>query len=261
MSTLNERFAFLPRLRCDEELYAGARVELTGAEAHHALRVRRLRPGDALALVDGRGTTARGKILRLTGSGFFVEVEETAERLGEPPFGIVLYQALVKHRRFVEALYMAVELGVAAVVPLVSGRSVSRPNRGRLSEQVSRWRRIAWEETKLSERSVVPVVGAPVDFATAVNCGACSHKVILTPRRGAPALDRLVGKLGVREGERIALFVGPEGDFTDEEYAYAAGRACMEASLGDRLLRSEVAGVAAVVATLAGLGALEEYQR
>jgi 16S rRNA (uracil1498-N3)-methyltransferase len=261
MPTLNERFAFLPRFRCEEELAAGGRVELVGEEAHHALRVRRLRPGDPLALVNGRGTTARGTILRLTAGGFFVEIEETAERLGELPVKIVLYQSLVKHRRFEEALYMAVELGVSAVIPLVSERSVARPNPERLPELLSRWHRVAWEETKLCERSVVPAVGAPVDLATAVNCSACNHRIILTPRRGAPALDRLVENLGAREGERIALVVGPEGDFTGDELAYALARGCREASLGDRLLRSEVAGVAAVTATLAGLGALEEYKR
>jgi 16S rRNA (uracil1498-N3)-methyltransferase len=260
MSNIGERFAFLPRFRCEDIPATGGRVELVGEEAHHALRVRRLRPGDPLALVNGRGTTARGTILHLTAGGFLVGIEETAERLGELPVKIVLYQSLVKHRRFEEALYMAVELGVSAVIPLVSERSVARPNPERLPELMSRWHRLAWEETKLCERSVVAAVGAPVDFETAVNCSACNYKLILTPRRGAPALDRLVENLGAAEGERIALVVGPEGDFTDGELAYALERGCREASLGDRLLRSEVAGVAAVTATLAGLGALEEYK-
>ena len=261
MTAQSERFAFLPRFRFNGELAAGARVELSGEEAHHALRVRRLRPGDPLALVNGRGKTGRGKVLRLTTGGLLVEIEETAERLGESPFSIILYQALIKHRRFEETLYMAVELGATAVIGLVCERSVARPSRERLPELMARWRRIAWEETKLCERSMVPVVGLPVDFDAAVGCAACNHKVILTPRRGAPALDRMVQSLGVREGERVALFVGPEGDFTDEELALARSRGCREASLGERLLRSEVAGVAAVVATLAGLGALEENRR
>ncbi|MCK4593784.1 16S rRNA (uracil(1498)-N(3))-methyltransferase [bacterium] len=261
MSNLSERFASLPRFRCEDDLSAGLRVELTGEEARHALRVRRMRPGDPLALINGRGTTARGTIVHLTTHGVLVELEETAERLGELAVKIVLYQALVKHRRFESALVMTVELGVAAIIPLISERSVTRPNRERLPEYLSRWHRIAWEETKLSERSVVPVVGAPVDLTVAANCSACDYKVILSPHRGAPALDRLVENLGVREGERIALIVGPEGDFTDAEMDYALTKGCLEASLGNRLLRSEVAGVAAVVATLSGLGALEELQR
>lgn len=261
VSKVYERFAFLPRFRCEDDLSVGLCVELTGEEARHVLRGRRMRPGDSLALINGLGTTGRGIIVRLTTHGVLVELEETAEGLGELAVKIVLYQALVKHRRFESALVMAVELGVAAVIPLVSERSVTRPNRERLPEYMSRWHRIAWEETKLSERSVVPAVGAPVDLSVAANCSACDHKVILTPRRGAPALDRLVENLGVQERERIALIVGPEGDFTGEELDYALARGCLEASLGDRLLRSEVAGVAAVVATLSGLGALEEFQR
>ena len=258
MSGINERFAFLPRFRSEEHLTAGARVEISGEEARHALRARRLRPGDALAVINGRGTTARGTIVRLTDQGALIELEETAEGLGELPHRIILYQALLRRRRFENALLMATELGVAAVIPLVSERSVRRPGRKRLPESLSRWRRIAWEETKLSERSVVPTVGHPVDFAAAVGCGACNYKVVLTPRHGAPALNRLVEGLGVGNGERIALFIGPEGDFTDGELTRALDNGCLEASLGDRLLRSEVAGVAAVVATLAGLGALEK---
>ena len=259
MPNLQQRFAFLPRFRYDEPMRAGERIELEGAEAHHALRVRRLRPGDELALVDGHGFTGRGRLVKLTTGGLAVDIDETAVNLNELPQKIILYLALIKHRRFENALAMAVELGVAAVIPLICERTVSRPNRDRLPEYLERWRRIAWEETKFCERSVVPLIGAPVDTAVAVRCGACRHKVMLTPRRGAPALDRHVESLQLDDGERLALLIGPEGDFTPDERESALEHGCREASLGERLLRSEIAGVTAVVATLIGLGALEEY--
>jgi 16S rRNA (uracil1498-N3)-methyltransferase len=259
MSTLNKRFAFLPRFRYDGRPTPGDRVELLGEEAHHALRVRRLRPGDELALIDGRGHTARGRVERLTTSGLAVDIEETAEGLGELPQKIVLYQSLIKHRRFEQALTMAVELGISAVIPLISERTVARPNPDRLPEYLARWSRIAWEEAKLCERSVTPPVGAPVDLPIALHCGACTHKVVLVPRRGVPALDRLVQSLHVERGERLALMIGPEGDFTPQELEQAEADDCHFAGLGERLLRSEVAGVTAVVAALIGLGALEEY--
>ena len=260
MPSIQERFAFLPRFRYEGSMTAGQRIELEGTEAHHALRVRRLRPGDGLALVDGRGLTARGTIAKLTAHGLAVDLEETARDLGELTNRIILYQALIKHRRFETALAMTVQLGVSAVIPLICERSVARPNRERLPEYLSRWQRIAWEETKLSERSVTPLVGAPVDTAVALRCGACNHKVMLTPRRGAPALDRLVEGLQLGEGDRLALLIGPEGDFSPAEHETALEHGCLEASLGERLLRSEVAGVTAVVAALIGLGALEEYR-
>ncbi len=257
--TVKDRFAFLPRFRYEDELAGGTTVELLGEEARHALRARRLRPGDAVALVDGRGITARGQLLRLTSSGVLVELTETARNLNELPQRIVLYQALVKHRRFENALAMTTALGVSAIIPLLSERSIARPNMERLSKNIERWKKLAWEEVKVAERSVVPAIGAMVDLPIAIGCSACDHKIILTPRKGVPALDRLVERLHIEAGERLALIIGPEGDFTEEEYESAIAAGCLPASLGDRLLRSEYAGIMAVAATLVGLGALEEY--
>ncbi|MCD4733339.1 RsmE family RNA methyltransferase [bacterium] len=258
-ATVKDRFAFLPRFRYEEELAAGTTVELLGEEARHALRVRRLRPGDAVALVDGRGTTARGELLRLTNAGVLVELSEVARNLNELPQRIILYQALVKHRRFENALAMTTALGVAAIIPLLSERSIARPNPERLHKYQQRWSKLAWEEVKVAERSVVPAIGSTVDLPIAITCGACDYKIILTPRKGVPALDRLVERLHIEPGERLALIIGPEGDFTEEEYESAIAAGCQPASLGDRLLRSEYAGIMAVAATLVGLGALEEY--
>ncbi|AHY46803.1 TIGR00046: RNA methyltransferase, RsmE family [Rubrobacter radiotolerans] len=203
--------------------------------AGHLTRVLRARPGDRFEAVTPDGRVLLAELLP---SGEAVVVSVLEEPDEAPERRVVLYQAVPKGKRMEVAVEKAVEVGVDAVVPVLSERSVARPGEG---TKLERWRRIAESAARQALRRVVPEVRAPVPYTEAVREAGPSG-VILHNDPGLPVLERALGG----EGD-VALLIGPEGGFTEGELAFAREVGVRAARLGPYRLRSETAGLVAVV--------------
>ena len=207
-----------------------ARVDLGGDEAHHLIHVLRLRPGDTVALFDGRGTARSARV-----AGIHAEVVELA--LGDPlpanesPLELTLAVAVPKGEKMSLLIQKLTELGVATVQPLVTdhGEVKERAIRKRLE----RWQRVALEAAKQSGRSRLPRIEPPRPFDDVVVTGT----FLLTP--GAPPLRSSVAV------ETAIIAVGPEGGWSKRELELARARSAIELGLGPRTLRAETAAMAA----------------
>lgn len=212
------------------------RIVLDARAAHYAGHVLRLVDGVTVDVLDASGEVARGT-LRF---GRDEVVVEGAERLRSESSGsgVVLYAALIKAARFEWLVEKAAELGVEAIVPMVTARTVIRPEDGRVEKKLERWQRIADEAVRQCEGPRRVTVRAPASFGQAVAEGGASGIFAdETARNGAwDAVD---------EG-RGSLFVGPEGGFSDEERAALRASGALAVGLGPRLLRGETAAVAAL---------------
>jgi 16S rRNA (uracil1498-N3)-methyltransferase len=226
------------RLFVDAELSPRATVELPEAAAHHAARVLRLAAGDRVVLFDGRGgeyeatlaMPGRGRVVAETGA--WRELER------ESPLGVTLVQAVSSGERMDFTIQKAVELGVAAIHPVFSERSIVRLAGEREAKKLAHWRRIAIAACEQCGRNRVPPVAEPV--ALERYRAPEGAKILL-----APSATRRLAELA--RGP-LTLAAGPEGGFGEEEEAQLQRAGFVAASLGPRILRTETAALAALAA-------------
>ncbi|GMU50972.1 MAG: ribosomal RNA small subunit methyltransferase E [Candidatus Xenobia bacterium] len=207
-------------------------------DAAHHLRVLRLRPGDRFLAID-QGCDWLCELTR----GGKAKVLESRPARPEPSVALDLKLALVKGERFDQAVEMASELGVRSITPLLTGRTVGeQPGVTR----IARWERISRSAAALSGRahfaSIEPVLRLEEALAS------CGPGILFCP--GQKALRELPA------GQRLSLWLGPEGGFAPEEVEGASRQGLVLAGLGERILRVETAAVVALTLVLQLAGEL-----
>ncbi len=217
---------------------------------HHLVRVARLRVGERIECFDGRGRVWAGLVRRCAPQEVVVAVE--TQRREAPTPRIVLAMSLIKPDRFDWVVEKATELGVAAIRPVLAARSGTAWAAGQGTARHSRWERLAQAAACQCGRATVPTIDAPLPLAEAVQRLGAAHKVVLTlPAEGTGEAwkPRLV-----RAAPEVALFIGPEGDFTPEETRAARQAGAHLARLEGPILRADTAALAAVVLARQALG-------
>lgn len=229
-------------------LGAGTHV-LRGAEARYLARVHRLAPGDAFTTFDvERKLEAEAEIVA-------VDRDTVTCRIGEPgparaiaERSVTLIQCAGKGDKVGDVIRAATALGAARIVIAVSARSVARPERDPRKDE--RWRSIALDAARQSERGDLPELDGPAPLAELLEAFRTepSHKLCLQP--GAELT--LASALAQDRTRPLTLLVGPEGglDATELTQAHAAGFLLVR--LGPFVLRTELAAVAALGIVLAG---------
>ena len=245
------------------DVFRGARVHLKGEVAHQISRVLRLRLGDNVLLLDGRGYEYSVKLAEFGKGELWADL--TGKRLvdTEPAHHVTLYLSLLnKADKFEWALQKCTELGASRFVPVVAERSVTSSGRG------ERWERIIQEAAEQSGRGFVPELAEPLTFQQALQENADlsepaegSGHVSVIPALGADkSLAETLSPLTASEGS-VGIFVGPEGGFTEDEIASAKESGVLPVTLGPRVLRSETAAVATLAMVMFGLGQMDGNNR
>ena len=232
--------ARVPRLHVEAELRPGSEIPLPEGAAHHVLRVLRLQDGDAAVLFDGRGGEFDTR-LRVPGRGrVLAEVGTRREVERESPLHVTLIQALSSADRMDFTIQKAVELGVAAIHPVFSDKSVVRLDEERGAKKLAHWRRVAAAACEQCGRNRIPEILEPVALARYAAPAAVVNKILLSPAAAETLAGRARGPL--------ALAVGPEAGFSDAEEGGLRRRGFVAVRLGPRTLRTETAALAALAA-------------
>ncbi|MFZ9855124.1 MAG: RsmE family RNA methyltransferase [Limisphaerales bacterium] len=232
-------------------------LPLPETEALHASRVLRLRTGDPVTLLDGAGGEVTGTVERCGRPG--VDIRTTGlTRHPMPRTRITLLQSVAKGPAMEGLIHRAVELGAHRLVPLVTDRSVSRPDAA--GDKQTRWQTIAREALKQSGNPWLMTVEPPETLTAWWRRREAFDLVLIAslldePR---PLLDHLSGfqRTHGRLPGSVALVVGPEGDFTPQEYGQFREAGALSFSLGPLVLRVETATTAALAVLQAGLASL-----
>jgi len=253
------RFVVVPA-RCIE----GGRARLEGAAHHHLARVLRLGPGDPLALSDERGTIHRGRIASVEAASLEVELEEQLPPPLTPRPRVTLIYGLSRRTRSEWVLQKATELGVDAIALASCARSVAHPEADRLP----RWEEIVRQAAGQSGRSVLPAILPPAPLALVLEGYAgvrARGRTLICDPSGRP-LTALLGPPAIAAErhvvvrperterqviEELAVAVGPEGGFDEEELQAADALGFERAALGPLVLRTETAALAALTLCLA----------
>jgi 16S rRNA (uracil1498-N3)-methyltransferase len=226
----------------------GETVALTGAEAHHAAAVRRVRAGEEVTVGDGRGTWLTGRCEAVSARELVVRVTARDE-VPAPRPRIVLAQALAKGDRDELAVQAATELGVDEIVPWQAARSVSRWDAAKAEKGRARWASIVREAAKQAHRAWIPDVAPLETTAALVGRTAASRVIVLEPTAGSRLSD-----LAAEADRDIVLVVGPEGGVAPEELDLLQRAGALPARLGETVLRTSTAGPAALAVVSVALG-------
>jgi len=252
-----------------EEMTEDSRaVDITGAELVHLKKVLRLAPGEKVAVFNGRGVELIGVVESVDRASARVALSGPASPAPESPVRITLLQGLVKGAKPELIVQKAVELGVSSMVFFPASRSVAgegAPRRG-LDNRLARLRRVAVEAAKQCGRAVVPEVSVlpGLDAALSQETSPAALKLVFMESGAAGGVNEAIARRRGRPGQvEAVLLVGPEGGLTADEARMAEERGFLPAALGPRVLRSETAAIAAIVAVellIGDLGCARRWQ-
>ena len=231
-----------------EPLRAGDLVELSGDEAHHAVKVARLRVGESVLIGNGRGLQVACVVEEVAPSRFTARALEDATIAPAPTPRIHLAQGLAKGGRDELAVQAAVELGVAGVIPWQARRSVSQWRGDKQEKQRARWQTICREAAKQALRPWVPQVAPLRTTAELVDAVPGAQLLVLDPRAPMRLSEVEV------TGDDLVLVVGPEGGIDESEFDELVAAGATRVRLGDEVLRTSTAGPAALAALAIRLG-------
>ncbi|HEX5803078.1 MAG TPA: 16S rRNA (uracil(1498)-N(3))-methyltransferase [Azospira sp.] len=231
-----------PRFFCPQALAPGALLALPENAARHAARVLRLTAGEAITLFDGRGGEYAARIAAVRKDEVSAEVLDWRAAECESPLSIRLVQALQAGDKMDLTVQKAVELGVAAIQPVASRRSVVRLDGERALRRVEHWRGVAASACEQCGRNRVPEVAAiePLDRWLAKPAEA-PLRLMLSP-------TATLGLCELPPARSLELLIGAEGGLDPGEAAAAAAAGFVGVRLGPRVLRTETAGLAALAA-------------
>lgn len=221
--------------------FASPVLTLGGEEAHHALRVMRLRVGDECEVFDGKGQAVRGRILA-AGGGSLSLGELSPLPLMPPVAGMTLALAIPKGGNMELIVQKAVELGVRRIIPLVTERTIVRLNAKEAAAKAAKWQRTALEACKQCGVNTLPVVEQPQAYAEFLKAGNLpGFKLICAILPEAQPLRQLLESARATGQSEALVLIGPEGDFSPAEYAAAMAAGYAPVSLGPIILRVETA--------------------
>lgn len=231
----------MPRFFADAALSCGATVALPDNVVRH-LHVLRCRAGEKIALFNGNGREYAAVLARMDKRAAVAEILDDRPSENESPLAVTLVQAVSAGERMDFTLQKSVELGVAAVIPVISSRSVARPEGERAQKRVARWQEIVVSACEQSGRCVVPEVRPLLPYAQALAALPDADAKLLMSLNNRQSLR------GIPPPQSVILMAGPEGGWTheEEEAAFAAGFSGL--TLGRRVLRTETAALAALAA-------------
>lgn len=228
-----------------DEVHAD-RAALTGRHAQHLSRVLRARVGQEFD-VSAAGRLRRGRVVAVEDERVEFALGEELPAPAEPRVTLLL--AIYKFDRMEWALEKLTELGAARIVPVVARRTDSRLAKAS-AKRVERWRRIAQEASEQSRRLEPPEILAPAKLKDAVATAALTRVVLAESEQSASLAD--VVKVHPHD-ESLALAVGPEGGWAEDEMRLFAESGWTAASLGERILRAETAAIASLAIVMSAV--------
>jgi len=231
----------IPRIFQNRPLRLQDYVELNEETSHRLSTVLRLGKEQKLILFNGDGYEYLSIMTQNKHNKVGVKIIEKIEKNLESPLDIHLGQVISKGEKMEFVIQKATELGVKRLTPLFSERGVVHLKQERLEKKQEHWQKIAIHAAEQCGRTFVPTIEKPILLTEWVFHRQESTRLILDPlaSRGLSTVNVL---------NPIALLIGPEGGFPEEEIEYALNHTFTALRLGPRILRTETAALAALTA-------------
>jgi len=233
----------LTRVHVATGLESGGVVELPAETASHIARVLRGRVGDALTVFSGDGREFGAEIATVRGSRVTVSLGAPRAVDRESPLAVTLVQCVPRGDRMDFVVQKATELGVARIVPVLSGRSVVRLDARQGIAKLAHWRAVAISACEQCGRNRLPTIDEPRPLLEYLGGAAGGDDLRLVLE---PDAERGVAAGGTPRSAAIAIAIGPEGGFEPDELEAFRVAGFLRVQLGPRVLRTETAAIAAL---------------
>ena len=221
-----------------QEYISGNSLTISGEEAKHIAKVLRKKTGEEIHVTDGEGNLYSCRIIKLNSDLIECEIIEKSSGANEPAINVTLYQSILKNpARFEFAIEKSVELGVNRIQPIITEHVINKS-----ADKTARWQSISLSAMKQSQRVVLPEVFHPVSFSEAIK--NCSDELKLIADEKDSSQTIAIPPAPLKGGTFIAVFIGPEGGFTEDEVKLAVENGFKILTLGKRKFRSETAAIA-----------------
>jgi len=239
----------MTRRRWIAETWDEVTATIVGAQAEHLARVLRARPGVRADVVAG-GRVFHAEVAAVVRDGEKSEVRFNlaAELHAEPALPVTLVLAIYKFDRMEWVIEKAVELGIAAIAPVISQRTEKHLVHA-AAKRVERWRRIAHEAAQQARRSDLPLICDAGPLEARVRAESASTRIVLAEQERTTTLRHAIDEaldVSAREIPAFEIAIGPEGGWAPAEEALFDANGWRAVSLGPRILRAETAAIAAL---------------
>jgi|LSQX01.1.fsa_nt_gb 16S rRNA (uracil1498-N3)-methyltransferase len=237
--------AVMHRFFVEQENFSpGQEILLTGEDAHHIFNVLRLVKGEEISIGSGKGEVYRARLETVREGWVKAVLLEQELDLREPSLSLTLAQGIPKGEKMDNIIRHAVELGVSAIIPMRTERTVPRFSAQKGLKKCHRWQKIARSAAALAKRSVIPKVLEVSSIGEVLETAHTYDAVFLPWEEEKENMFRNL--IEDKEMARILLLIGPEGGFSEHEVENARKAGAKIVSLGPRIMSSETAALAAV---------------
>jgi len=228
------------------------KIIITGEDYNHIKNVLRSRVGDHLVLCDGESKDFHVTIDAFDTNKIITTILNKQENRTESFVNITLFQGIAKGDKMDFIIQKGVELGVKCIVPVITERTVVRFEKGKDEiKKKERWQKIAFEAAKQCNRGIIPLIGAPLYLDKALDI-MYKFNLSLIPYEKEKCftlksvLSDLKNKGSDKDIIEIAVFIGPEGGFSEKEIEAGIKAGVVPVTLGPRILRTETASLATI---------------
>jgi len=221
-------------------------ISITGKEARHITNVLRMKKGEKLILMDGKGHLFESTIETLHYKEVKVKINKSIPPLPPSPIEISLAQALTKAGPMDYLIQKITELGISSIHLFSSQRTVIRLKPDHLENKMGHWMEIMKSASKQCGRAILPEVNPPLPFGELIKSvpDKKTLKLLLWENEDKTDLKKLLRSMSPLP--RIFVIIGPEGGFTPNEINLAREAGFQTISLGNRILRAETAAMSLV---------------
>ena len=234
------RFFVEPLALCGENIF------VEGSDYNHIKNVLRIKTNEEVSVViNGDDKEYRCHVEKYEEDRAVLKICLIKENDAELANKIYLFQCLPKADKMELIIQKAVELGVFEIIPVASKRAVVKLDDKKAQSKIARWNSVSEAAAKQAKRAVIPKVKMPMKFKEALNyCKDMDIKILPYELCSNEAMDKTRELFSnIKSGESIAVFIGPEGGFDDEEALAATESGFNTVTLGKRILRTETAGM------------------
>ncbi len=229
----------MQRFFFDDEIISDNQFTVTGEKHNHIVRVLRIAIGEKVVFCDGNYFDYECELVACDSKSADFKIINKYKNITEPEVKITIFQCLPKGEKMDDMIKRCVQFGAYEIVPVISKRCVSRPDKKSASKKIERYNKIARSSAMQSMRGYIPKVSDMIDFKTAIKKLADFKTGFVCYENEQ---DKLVNKMEISK-DNIAFLIGPEGGLDESEIEFATQNGIECVSLGKRILRTEDAAV------------------
>ncbi|WP_291964978.1 16S rRNA (uracil(1498)-N(3))-methyltransferase [Caloramator sp.] len=220
------------------------KINITNDDIQHITKVLRLKIGDTIQICDGNENEYICDIVEINKKNVICQIKEKFKNRNESNINIVLFQGLPKAQKMELIIQKGVEIGVKEFYPIITERVVVKTDGKDICNKLERWNRISYEAAKQSNRGIIPTVNNLISFEEALDILKRFDLVVVPyEKEKSTSFKELFNES--RDYKNIAVIIGPEGGFSEEEINIFIKNGFKPITLGPRILRTETAGLVA----------------